>query len=747
MAYNKSHPEAVRELAYLDYVLKELAVFRERAVAQKGEIDKSVTYSRKHFNSDNTEQFIELTLNLSRQDWLDSRVKMSARSLQKPYFTRVDFTADDVGKNETLYIGKMSLLREEDNAILIADWRAPVSNLYYEGRLGRAGYESPDGEITGEITLKRQYIIEKGEMQDFFDIDVTASDEFLQAALGGSKDKRLKDIVSTIQAEQNRVIRADMVRPLVVQGAAGGGKTTIALHRIAYLLYNFEKRLAPRNIMILAPNRYFISYISEVLPDLGVENVFQTTFADFGLAFIDEEQTLTVRPAYEKLEYMLQNPAHAQAVARAATVKSSLTYKRVIDAYIEDLLEHMLPGEDFALDEYVLMPRTEVRRLLCEEYSFLPVQKRIGEIKKYLRSALQKQKPEILKQIHFTYDFYVDMIKDEMPEDCEPRRARIIALLDERDAKTSRLEKLAKDVIRRYLKKTALHAAFRYYKELLSDEDTFLRHSNGILAEADARAVHKLSAPLLKRKSVEEEDLAALMHIHFRLYGNEYYDLRHIVVDEAQDIGLFQIFALREIMNSDSFTILGDLCQGIYQHKGVKDWNAVTERIFKGKAVMQTLVQSYRTTVEIMTAANEIIAGLDIGVPPAQPVIRHGEPVLTAACADVDASAARIRETLAAFRADGLQSAAIICRTPAECDDLEKRLTGEGIIRLRGTESSYGGGVALMPAYLSKGLEFDGVIVADAAQYTDAPLDLKLLYIAMTRALHRLAVFRVNAAK
>jgi len=744
MAVDMSHPDAAAELAYMEYVLERLAVYRERAVKQKTEIDTSVTYSRKHFNSDNTEQFVELTLNLSRQEWLDQRLKMAVRSLQKPYFTRVDFTADEIGQNEIFYIGKMSLLRDEDDALLITDWRAPVSNLYYEGRLGRASYDSPDGEVTGEITLKRQYIIEKAEMKDFFDIDITASDDFLQAALGASKDKRLKDIVSTIQAEQNRVIRADMVRPLVVQGAAGGGKTTIALHRIAYLLYNFEKRLTPKNIMILAPSRFFLSYISEVLPDLGVENVFQTTFADFALEFIDEEKNLTVKPASEKLAYMLKTPAHAAVVARVSTIKSSLTFKKVIDRYVEELIAGMLPDEDFMLGEYSLMPRAELSRLFREEYKFLPVEKRAGEVRKYLSAALKKQKPEIFKQIQFACDFRVDMIKDEYEEDCDERRARIAALMDERDAHITRLEKQSKDVIRKYLRKTALSSAFKYYKALMEDGETLARLGEGILDAREWEAVRKLTVPVLKKKAVEEEDLAALMHIFFRLHGNEYYDLRHIVVDEAQDVGPFQFFVLREVMGSDSFSILGDLCQGIYAHKGVKDWAAVTERVFKGKAVFQTLTQSYRTTVEIMDAANEVIQKLNLAdVPLAEPVIRHGEPVAFTNCKDEANAAEAVRKALDAYTADGLQSMAVICRTPEECDALSKRLGGD-IPVLHGTEDSYGGGATIMPAYLSKGLEFDGVIVADAARYTDEPLDVKLLYIAMTRALHRLAVVRVG---
>jgi DNA helicase-2/ATP-dependent DNA helicase PcrA len=183
----------------------------------------------------------------------------------------------------------MCLTRDEDQKLIIVDWRAPIANMYYESRLGDASYQCPDGKISGTLSLKRQFSIEKGRLEEIFDIDITTNDQFLQSYLGASADNRLKDIVSTIQAEQNRVIRANMERPLIVQGVAGSGKTTIALHRIAYLIYNYGKSFVPENFMIIAPNRLFLNYISEVLPELGVERVKQTTFEDFAREVIHEK--------------------------------------------------------------------------------------------------------------------------------------------------------------------------------------------------------------------------------------------------------------------------------------------------------------------------------------------------------------------------------------------------------------------------------------------------------------------------
>ena len=194
-----------------------------------------------------------------------------------------------------IYIGKTSLLREGAFTPLVVDWRAPVANLYYEGRLGENTYESEGDIYEGELLLKRQIAIENAQLVDFIDVDITTNDAFLQASLEASADKRLKDIASTIQAEQNRVIRANMRRPLIVQGVAGSGKTTIALHRIAYFIYTYEKTFNPETFMILAPNRLFINYISEVLPELGVEKVKQTTFIDFMSELIGKKINLVDR--------------------------------------------------------------------------------------------------------------------------------------------------------------------------------------------------------------------------------------------------------------------------------------------------------------------------------------------------------------------------------------------------------------------------------------------------------------------
>ncbi len=210
------------------------------------------------------------------------------RAISNPYFARVDFKAYTEEKCEEIYIGKTNIF-DDDLNIAVVDWRAPISSIYYNGTIGKTQYTCPEGILHGDLRLKRQYNIEIGELLNYNDIDITTNDKLLQDCLNEKSDIRLKNIVSTIQAEQNKIIRASMSKPLIVQGVAGSGKTTVALHRIAYLVYNYEKSFKPDEFLIIAPNKFFLDYISNVLPDLGVDYVRQQTFEEFALDNINDK--------------------------------------------------------------------------------------------------------------------------------------------------------------------------------------------------------------------------------------------------------------------------------------------------------------------------------------------------------------------------------------------------------------------------------------------------------------------------
>lgn len=748
-----NHPEYKEELEKLSYVHDYLKGYNEKIAREKQKIDKDVDYSITHYNSDNAEQFNELMINTTLQDNLNQKLKNIHKSLSTPYFARVDFKEENSSKAEKIYIGKMSLMRSEDNEMLITDWRAPVATLYYEGRIGEAVYESPTGNVNCNINLKRQYEIKNGQLKEIYDIDITTNDEFLQASLGSSKDKRLKDIVSTIQAEQNKVIRANMWKPLIVQGAAGGGKTTIALHRIAYLLYNHENALSPRNFMIIAPNKFFLSYISEVLPDLGVENVVQTTFEDLALDIIGAK--LKIRPSYEKLSYFIEdtsieNKKVKEDLKKISRFKSSLYFMHIIKNYVRQIEYALLPKEDFKIDSFTLIPNKELKRFFHKEYSYLPLKKRINELKKNLTNTLRQRKKPILEEIELKYDREINDVRESM-KDCPERRQRIIELADKRDRLLEKIRKESKTIIREYLGKIHFSSPYDYYKALIDNKEKFQECSKGILKPDSAEILRRHTKKVLESNFLEIEDLAPLMYIKYFIHGLEdKFTVRHILIDEAQDFSLFQLYILKQIMGSSSFTILGDLFQGIHSYRGIKNWQEVIDLIFKeDSASFLTLEQSYRTTVEIMNAANLVVKNLNKpDVPLAKPVIRHGEAVEIIEKNDFDELIWEISNKINEIQKESFKSAAIICKTLEECKVFKDRLNSLKVncSLITGSEKEYSGGIVVIPSYHVKGLEFDAVIVANASKeaYTKTELDTKLLYIAMTRPLHRLYIYSLG---
>ena len=321
---------------------------------------------------------------------------------KKPYFARIDFKSKNDPKEE-LYIGKLSILDSETQKPIIIDWRAPISNLYYDGRIGNPSYKSPEGIIEGTIFLKRQYFIENQILEKYSDIDLKTNDELLQIALNEKADDRLKNIVATIQGEQNDIIRADMNTALIVQGVAGSGKTTIALHRIAYLIYNCDKEFDPENFMIIAPNKFFLNYISNVLPDLGVENVKQYTFEDFAYEIIGKK--LKISDSNEKLvtivnkEFDEINNGDIDTIISESKFKSSINFKKIVDEYLKELEDNYLPQKDFIIENVRIMRYENIKKLFVDTYKNLNFERRIEEVKKHIFSKIKNNKDIIVKTI------------------------------------------------------------------------------------------------------------------------------------------------------------------------------------------------------------------------------------------------------------------------------------------------------------------------------------------------------------
>lgn len=745
----KKHPDYKNELKRLNYTLEYVDKSYEKTLSDKKTVDEKISSSRRQLGADNSQSYIDLMVNSVFQDSIKLKIKGLEDAKNKPYFARIDFRENDKKDTEKIYIGKMSLMKD-NNEMIIVDWRAPVSNLYYEARLGDASYDCPTGKTGGELSLKRQFSIENRILKEIFDIDITTNDEFLQKYLGANADNRLKDIVSTIQVEQNMVIRAPMWKPLIVQGAAGSGKTTIALHRIAYLIYTFEKSFSPENFMILAPNRLFLNYISEVLPELGVDRVKQTTFEDFSMEVIGKK--FKVRDSGEKLQDFVNATTEKEferneLIKKESEYKSSMSFKNVLENYSKIIENSFIPHEDLLINSIPIFKYEEINKLFLNDYKNLPMMKRIDEIKKHLNNRLKLKKESLIDELQLECDKKVRYLKANM-EDNEERHTLIVDAIDSKNEAVSNIEKTAKGIIKQYISRISKIDTFEYYKKLINDSDMFYILSSGYADDKTAIFTRDYTKELIDSGFIEVEDLAPIMYLKFLIYGlDEKIPVRHIVIDEAQDFSTFQIYVLKKIVKDSSFTILGDLSQGIHSYRGIKNWQDVIDSSFeKGEYKFLILEESYRTTIEIMEAANKVIAKLkDDNLVPAKPVIRHGEKVTEIKKASDREVASDIMKKFDFVIKEGYKTAAVICKTMDKClkmyEYLKKYKLPVKVIT--GKEKEYKGGIVIVPSYLAKGLEFDAVMIADAdaSNYKLNELDIKLLYVCMTRPLHFLYLY------
>ncbi|SDT48392.1 ATP-dependent DNA helicase, Rep family [Paenibacillaceae bacterium GAS479] len=647
----------------------------------------------RYTGDDFTEQMLDLQQEERRQ-----RLELARK---EAYFGRIDFQEEGKSEPKPLYIGKAGVARSASNDLLVIDWRAPVSSLFYSFSGGEApvSYESPDGEIGGKVHLKRNLMVRKQELLRLVDSFVSGqeedavTDDFLLFRLGESKDNKLRDIVSTIQQEQDKIIRADKNLALFIQGVAGSGKTTVALHRLAFLLYQYAGRIRSERMIIFAPNRMFLDYISGVLPELGVGDIVQTTFADWALELLQNE--ITLRPPADTLEYWFEQPHGIDEYRNASgRLKGSADFKEALELKLSELETSLLPTEPFEpLPGWRLSPERmkEWHETDYGEESIMRRRERmVSRIKRWLESEL-KARNVTDKKI----------------------RAKAVAKLNS------------------FTKRIHSYTAPELYRKLLEGKQG---------ASLLPPSLAKSTATRLKQGEAEVEDLAPLVYLHIKLHGlgRPYFD--HIVIDEAQDYSPFQLEALRLCQQQPSMTVLGDLQQGIHSYAGISDWNELSGRLPEGSTGYFELDRSYRSTTEIIDFANRVLSGMSGTVKPAVPVFRSGDTVVMEQCTD-SSWGGRLAEVVRSWQEEEVfQTIAVIGRTERECEEIHQALTHAGLqaalVNVR--QPAYGGGLTVVPVYLSKGLEFDAVLIADAGQSAYGPMDAKLLYVGCTRALHRL---------
>ena len=653
------------------------------------------------------------------------KIRLMRKSINKPYFARLDFARDGEEKVEKLYIGKVGVMDEDNNSITI-DWRAPVSSMYYDSNVGRASYKAPEGTCTGELLLKRQYDIEDRQLKSFQDVDTVSNDDLLKPYLSASADNRLKNIVSTIQQEQNSIIREPLSKNVIIQGVAGSGKTTVALHRIAYLVYNNRDNVKPNQYLVIGPNKFFVNYISGVLPDLDVENVKQLTYEELCAEFLNEDIKMI-----NEDKKLIQSISNEKSL-KYEKFKVFMNFKKILDEFLKELNENIIPNKGIEIKGYEVISKDIIKEIYfgIEDSSvYDTIKKKIDRTNLMLSKYIGDNYDEIILKIKQQYQSKINIVSKELNKN-ELKKFNFVEQEVKSGCKTS-IKKYFKNLIPNIL---------NVYIKFLSNLNKYI--DTEFYYEVEEKIQKNIKN--LKEKKVEFEDLSALIYLKCKIIGIEPYDqYRQVAIDEAQDFGSFSFYALKCLLNNATFSIFGDLAQSIYQYRGVEDWKEVIENTFKEKCEMKYLLKSYRTTTEIMNSASNITKYINLNV--AKPVIRHGEHVKYFDFKDENEQINIIKNLLDSYKKNEYKTIAIICKNEDEAILINNKLKKDNIDIKNITDSDtvYDGGICTITSYLAKGLEFDGAIVADASEAvynSDKNIDMKLLYVAMTRPLHELNV-------
>lgn len=683
---------------------------------------------------------------------LKKEIENYEEALKNPYFGRVDFN-EKFGVEENIYIGKKGITSTVDGEEIVVDWRAPVADLYYSGTGGEAYYKAPMGIVEGELNLKRKFLFNDDNLDKVFDESTNEIiingeevselvDEFLKMNLEESRGKKLKEVVATIQREQNDIIRWPKNLPIIVQGSAGSGKTTIALHRLAYLLYRYRESMEGKDILVLAPNKLFLDYISDILPTLGSNDVKQTTFQELVMKILKLKGKIKTKDDKLKELIEIEDQKEKQFIVNSSRFKGNLIFKGIIDRYIALLESSSLEIDDILISDYILFSKREIMRLYLKDLQSYPINKRKDEIKRYLSLKLKERIESLIIQIDREWDIKIREVKREL-NDGDLRRHKLIDIYNERDNLKEYIKHDAKKVMNEYFKNWRGVTCSDIYINLFKDDQVFEIATGNRIPEELAKYMKVEAISNYEKGIIDEDDLSVLLYIYMLLEGiDEKSKYKHIVVDEAQDYSPFQIYLVNSLSMGNSLTLVGDLAQGIYHYKGIRTWEDITDGVFEGKATFITLSQSYRSTVEIIEFANSALNAQGLGLKSAKPVLRHGEKPEVIKSVSRRESVRMIEEIVKRLNSKGKHSIAIITKTYSEGKVLEKELkkhTNLEFSLIKGNEKeSPNTDIIIIPAYLTKGLEFDGTIIYNPTErnYPDNILNQRLLYVALTRALH-----------
>ncbi|OES44808.1 RNA polymerase recycling motor HelD [Domibacillus iocasae] len=673
---------------------------------------------------------------------LFNELKKLDRLRRSPYFGRIDFQESGEPKPEPIYIGIASLMDQEQENFLIYDWRAPVSSMYYDYTIGPAAYHTMEGQIEGDISLKRQFIIQNGEITGQFDTSLTIGDHILQAVLGGKSSAQMKNIVATIQREQNQIIRNQRSQTLIVQGAAGSGKTSAALQRIAFLLYANRRTLQAENMLLFSPNPLFNSYVSTVLPELGEENILQTTYKEYVEDRIGD--AFTVQSPFEQLEqFLLKGTEPDDSVETAAIqFKTGLDFKKHIDDFLASLSQEGLVFHDIVFRNKILVSSKEIGQYFYALAPSILLPNRLELVSEWLLKKLKKL--ERLEQNE-------EWVRDE------------VELLDKEDflnAYRASQKKQAKkedtfndaDMEWHILSQSVVRKSFQPLRSkmkrlgFVDEKANFRKIFETRTQPASDMWAHVCESTLkaLDQHILCWEDATAYLYFQDQLKGKKSFSrIRHVFIDEAQDYSLFQLAYLKTLFPYSKMTLLGDVNQSIFVQSSNESSVLSDTPSQKESLEKITLTRSYRSTRPIVEFTRQLIEGGS----QIEPFNREGsKPTLTYADHTEDLHQKLLERIKSLLEADGRQTIAVICKTMQESQNVHAWLTPHLSAQLLDQETyTFEQGLVVIPAYLAKGIEFDAVILFNVSEDVySRESERNLFYTACTRAMHELHLFSLG---
>jgi len=691
---------------------EQLKQAKEAADKKKSEIieaKKDVRENTEHgitslYTSDGFEALVELSqyINPVTDKIIDyeeeeHKILLLEKMIKSPYFARIDFKFDDEDEFEKIYIGRSSLLKNSYQEMYVYDWRSPIASVFYRFMTGEAFYDAPCGRVTGELNLKRQYEIKNGILEYFFDSDVQIVDEFLRQLLSQNTTAKMKAIVETIQHEQDVVIRDMENDLLMVQGVAGSGKTSIALHRAAYLMYQgLQTKLSANNIMIISPNSIFEQYISNVLPELGEDNVISSVFEDILSELLNGRK---IQSRNDFLENLIVNSKYKEISRNSIEFKTSSFFREILDQFLIDIPRQWIEFEDVYYEGK------------CVVSGQILKDKILGRPETPLGIKLEQLEDYILEQIFGTGK--------------------------------GRGHKEEKNLIKQEIQKFIKIDIVELYKILFSNEAYFyslLQNSN---PSQNIKNIWKYTKENLEADSLYYDDAIAIAYLYLKIYGtNKYKNIKQVVIDEAQDYYPLQYEIFNLLFSNAKFTILGDMKQTLAKKEDISFYEQIQKILNKKKSSLIMLDKSFRCTNEILNFSLKFIEQSS----QIKSFNRNGDSPKVYIADNSEIFIDEIVKEIKLCQEKGFQSICLICKTEKNSTYLFNKIKHKLDIQLikNGSVSDLQG-VFILPVYMSKGLEFDTVLIcdADSQNYHDED-DKNLLYVACTRALHKLSLFCEN---